>query len=53
MAIYRPVHVMMRFDGRTLLAVLGYTVLLSAAAVAVFYRGLRRYSSGNLMEARM
>ena len=53
MAIYRPVHVMMRFDGRTFLAVLGYTVLLSAAAVFVFYRGLRRYSSSNLMEARM
>ena len=27
--------------------------LLSAAAVAVFYRGLRRYSSSSLMEARM
>lgn len=52
-AIYRPVHVMISFDLRGLLTVLGYTALLSAAAVFVFYRGLRRYSSSNLMEARM
>lgn len=53
MSIYRPVHVMISFDKGTLLAVLGYALLLSAAAVFVFYRGLRRYSSGNLMEARV
>jgi len=32
---------------------LGYLVLLSALAVFVFYRGLRRYSSSSLMAARM
>ena len=29
-----------------------YTILLSAIAILVFYRGLRRYSSSNLMEVR-
>ena len=41
------------FDAAKLLAVLGYLVLLSALAVFVFYRGLRRYSSSSLMAARM
>lgn len=53
MAIYRPVHVMMDFDLADLLRVLAYTVLLCVLAVIVFYRGLRRYASSNLMEARM
>lgn len=53
MALWLPAHVMVRFDVKMLLAVLGYVFLLSAAAVAVFYRGLRRYASGNLMEARL
>lgn len=53
MALWLPAHVMVRFDGKMLLLVLGYTFLLCVAAVAVFYRGLRRYASGNLMEARL
>lgn len=53
MYIYRPVHLMLQFDIGDFLAVLAYTVLLSAAAVFVFYRGLKSYSSGNLMEARL
>lgn len=53
MAVYLPVHVITDFNLKDLLVVLGYTVLLSAFSVAVFYRGLRRYSSGNLMEARL
>lgn len=53
MSIYLPVDIMRSFDMGKLLIVLGYTVLLSITAVFVFYRGLRRYSSSNLMEARM
>lgn len=52
MAVWLPLHVMVRFDAGTLFAVIGYACLLSGAAAAVFYRGLRRYASGNLMEAR-
>ncbi|MDE6844367.1 MAG: ABC-2 family transporter protein [Lachnospiraceae bacterium] len=53
MAIYQPVHVMVKFDGGILFRVLKYTLCIWLAAVIVFYRGLRRYSSSNLMEARM
>lgn len=53
MAVYQPVHVMAAFDLRALLEVVGYAALLLTAAAVVFYRGLRRYSSGSLMAARM
>lgn len=53
MMVYQPVHVMTVFDLKGLLTVFGYAALLSAIAAAVFYRGLRRYSSGNLMAARI
>lgn len=53
MAVYHPVHLMTEFDAGMFLEVIAYAVLLMAAAVIVFYRGLRRYSSSSLMEARM
>ena len=53
MAVYHPVHEIMQFTAGGLLLVTGYAGLLTAVAVLVFYRGLRRYASGNLMEARM
>ena len=53
MIVYQPVHIMTAFDLKGLLVVLGYAALLLVAAVVVFYRGLRRYSSGNLMSARL
>lgn len=53
MAIYQPVHVMVNFHWNGLLYILAYTFLLSAAAVWVFYRGLKRYTSSSLMEARL
>ena len=52
-AVYQPVHIMMDFDVSMLFMVLAYGALLSAVAAFVFYRGLRRYSSSSLMEARM
>ncbi|MDE7415178.1 MAG: ABC-2 family transporter protein [Lachnospiraceae bacterium] len=53
MMIYHPVHIMMEFDAAKMLRVFGYLFVLSAVAVFVFYRGLRRYSSSSLMAARM
>lgn len=53
MAVYHPVHVMMEFDAGSLLTVAGYAAGILTAAAVVFYRGLRHYASGNLMEARM
>jgi len=50
---YLPVHLIISFDAGKLLILLGYTLLLTSAAVFTFYRGLKRYSSTNLMSARM
>lgn len=52
-AVWHPVHLIVKLDAGTFLIVTGYACLLSVAAVAVFYRGLRRYASGSLMEARL
>lgn len=52
-AVYHPVHMIMQFQLSGLLLVIGYAAVNLAAAVFLFHRGLRRYSSGNLMEARM
>ena len=53
MAVWHPVHLMVSFDAGMFFAVAGYACVLLALAVAVFYRGLRRYASGNLMVARL
>lgn len=53
MAVWHPVHIVTGFDAGMLVMVLGYTCLLGIVSVIVFYRGLRRYSSSSLMEARM
>ncbi len=53
MAVWHPVHVLARFDAGMLLTVLGYTALLVGISVTAFYRGLKRYASGNLMGARV
>lgn len=52
MAVWYPVHVIVRFDAGMFFTVVVYAALLSVVSVAVFYRGLRRYASGNLMVAR-
>lgn len=53
LAVYHPVHIMTEFDAGMFMEVIAYAVLLMTTAVIVFYRGLRRYSSSSLMEARM
>lgn len=53
MAVWHPIHLMVSFDAGMFFTVAGYACVLLALAVAVFYRGLRRYASGNLMVARL
>lgn len=53
MAVYMPVHIIRDFDIGKLFIVLGYTVFITALAVFMFYRGIKRYSSSSLMESRM
>jgi len=47
-----PTALLRSFDAGGLLAEAGMAALLLAVGVAVFYRGLRRYESGNLMVLR-
>lgn len=51
--IYLPVRIMMAFSPWFLLSVLAVTALMIVLAFWIFYKGLRRYSSGNLMSARI
>ncbi len=53
MTVWHPVHMLVRFEAGMLFTVLGYAGGLTTLAVAVFYKGLKRYASGNLMEARL
>ncbi len=53
MMVYQPVHIMTDFKWKGFFMVPCYAGMLSVAAVVVFYRGLRKYSSGNLMSARV
>ena len=53
MTVWHPVHMLVRFEAGMLFTVLGYAGGLTARAGAVFYKGLKRYASGNLMEARL
>ena len=50
---YLPLKVILHFDFITFLIVLGASVFIVFLAFVIFYRGLRRYSSSNLMIARI
>ena len=50
---YFPVWIMTEFDLKLTLIVLCTTIFLTACTFAVFYRGLRRYSSSNLMISKI
>ena len=51
--VYMPVKVISNFSGIHLFIIVSITVFLIALAFFVFYKGLKRYSSSNLMNARM
>lgn len=50
---YIPVQIISHFDIRLTLLVIGITAIWTALAWIIFYRGLRRYSSSNLMMAKI
>lgn len=50
---YMPVNIISEFNLTFFLIVLGFDMFIIALAFIVFYRGLRRYSSSNLMIARI
>ena len=50
---YIPINIMERFDMRMVHLVLGVTLMIVLIALLIFNRGLKRYSSSNLMSARV
>lgn len=50
---YLPVNILTEFNLTYLLIVLGFDIFITSLAFIVFYIGLRRYSSSNLMVARI
>jgi len=51
--IYIPVKIISSFNIIYLLIVVAVTILIVSLAFFIFYKGLKRYSSSNLMNARM
>lgn len=52
LACWIPVHLLMEFSLVKLLILIGATILFVVLAFVIFHRGLRNYSSSNLMGAR-
>ncbi len=50
---YIPIQIISKFNIIKLLIVLGFTILLILLAFFIFNRGLKKYSSSNLMKARI
>ena len=50
---FLPVKILTEFNGELLLVVIGVTILLISLAFIIFYNGLKRYSSSNLMIAKI
>ena len=52
-ANYLPVETILNFNLVNFVCIIGFTVIITALAFAVFYKGLKRYSSSNLMNSRI
>lgn len=53
LAVYLPVKLIISFHIQYLFIILAFTILITRLAFFVFYKGLKRYSSSNLMNARL
>lgn len=51
--VYTPLNIMLNFNLSKLLYITVFTIFISLFACFVFNRGLKRYSSSNLMSARI
>ena len=50
---YLPIRILTAFSLPLLALVTGVTIITTAFAFLIFYKGLRRYSSSNLMAAKV
>ncbi|HWT73576.1 MAG TPA: ABC-2 family transporter protein, partial [Mobilitalea sp.] len=53
LTVYLPVKIILHFNFLSMLMVTGFAVFIILLAFIVFYQGLKRYSSSNLMSARI
>lgn len=51
--VYLPVGIIASFNGIKLLIVIAAAIVFIIISYAVFYKGLRRYESGNIMEGKI
>lgn len=52
-ANYLPVETILNFNIVNFIWIIGFTVLITILAFVTFYKGLKRYSSSNLMSSRI
>ena len=53
MANYLPVDLILKFDLAGFVYVIGFTIIITILAFYIFNKGLKRYSSSNLMSSRI
>lgn len=51
--VYLPLHIILEFHLGALLSVIAFTIGICLLAFFLFYKGLKRYTSSNLMSARI
>jgi ABC-2 type transport system permease protein len=51
--VYQPLHILLNFDLMALLGVIAFTIGICVLSYFLFYKGLKRYTSSNLMSARI
>ena len=52
-AVYMPLNILKEFEIIKFIAVIIFTIFITLIAFLSFYKGLKKYSSGNLMSARV
>lgn len=50
---YMPVDTILNFNIVQLIYIIAFTILITVLAFVIFYKGLKRYSSSNLMSSRI
>ncbi len=53
LSIYLPLDIILKFDILKFICIICFTVLVVSLAFLIFYKGLKRYSSSNLMSSRI
>lgn len=51
--VHLPIKIVTNFDILLLLGTIGFTILITIIAFLIFHKGLKKYSSSNLMSARI